>query len=344
MSLLVWWSHESAATGAKLLTLYRERTAEDIQPVWREEAAPSIYELAIQRASLNSPSQDKTHSSALRLLLITMPVAPNVPLRFGPPSPETPIPSLRERIARLKRKRRSSSSESSDYDNLDDETEEEEESQSSAEVQDQPRLFIRIPKRRTDTAKDDNSNGGNEVKQEEDSQNLAEEAQAVLGQPRLFIGIRLPKRETDTVKDDNSSDICHVQITRPATPLSETNTFAPTTAIHIQSPQEEDSDDFEYVDFCDPWEQLNRQKDPWADLPQFPQSDPEPYCPPQPSAVPKTHRQNYARSQHEYNPGYHANTPSGAYYSQPLAVVQAPLQGNALPQHGNYRAPSHSYQ
>ncbi|KIK34644.1 hypothetical protein CY34DRAFT_17576 [Suillus luteus UH-Slu-Lm8-n1] len=59
-------------------------------------------------------------------------------------------------------------------------------------TQDQPRLFIQIPKRRIDTTKDDSSNGGNEVKQEEESQSLAEETQA---------------RETDTVKGDNSSDI-----------------------------------------------------------------------------------------------------------------------------------------
>lgn len=45
------------------------------------------------------------------------------------------------------------------------------------------------------------------MKQEEESQSLAEETQAVPGQPRLFIRIRLPKRETDTVKDDDSSDV-----------------------------------------------------------------------------------------------------------------------------------------
>ncbi|KAG1771494.1 hypothetical protein EDD22DRAFT_842732 [Suillus occidentalis] len=101
VSLLVWWSHESAATGAASLTLYRERTAKETQakPLWREEAALSIYELATQRASLNSPSQEKTHSSDSQTIRKT-----------------------------LKRKRRSSSSESSDYDKSDDETEEQEES------------------------------------------------------------------------------------------------------------------------------------------------------------------------------------------------------------------------
>lgn len=119
------------------------------------------------------------------------------------------------------------------------------------------------------------------------------------------------------------------------------STYHPTESLSLLICFSRGSDDFEYVNFCDPWEQLHRRKDPVTDLPQYPQSDPEPYCPPQ--SLRRTNKITQG-PQHEYYPGYHANTPSGAYYSQPSAVVQAPLQGNSLPQHGNYRVPSHSYQ
>lgn len=59
------------------------------------------------------------------------------------------------------------------------------------------------------------------------------------------------------------------------------STYHPTESLSLLICFSRGSDDFEYVNFCDPWEQLHRRKDPVTDLPQYPQSDPEPYCPPQ---------------------------------------------------------------